>query len=44
MHAAIYDRGRFDLIKYVSADIGVPYDAMVPLMAYVKCLYDEWLS
>jgi hypothetical protein len=44
MRAAIYDRGCFDLIKYVSTDIGMPYDAKVPLMAYVKGLYDEWLS
>jgi hypothetical protein len=39
-----YDRGCFDLIKYVSTDIGMPYDAKVPLTAYVKGLYDEWLS
>jgi hypothetical protein len=44
MRAAIYDRGCFDLIKYVSTDIGMPYDAKVPLTAYVKGLYDEWLS
>jgi hypothetical protein len=44
MRAAIYDCGCFDLIKYVSTDIGVPYDAKVPLTAYVKCLYDDWLS
>ena len=38
MCAAIYDCGRFDLIKYVSVDIGGPYDAKVPLTAHAKCL------
>lgn len=34
----------FDLIKYVFADIGGPYDAKAPLSAHVKCSCGEWMS
>jgi hypothetical protein len=33
----------FDLIKYVFADIGGPYDATAPLSAHAKCSCSEWM-